>query len=286
MTSPSDGMLLDGRARAAAQAGRFSEAAALFELAARMHRERDQPEAAFASLSNLAMMRKLGGDLHGALAALTDALAIEVPPDRRVLAVMTRASILDALDDLGAIAAWSEAVTLTTAPSAAAFCLAHAAGVLIKHGDPGAIAEVRKAIAHAGSATPSQLVGIIGAAGESAGRNGVALLAQAVLLLRRHMDAWNPSTSPFWDLLITRVGPATPLALSLCSFGLIATAMEKTSPAYPVLMSRVRAVLERCAAAREISIDQLLDRVQRDAAAVMEIEPALEGLVAADQRVI
>lgn len=112
------------------------------------------------------------------------------------------------------------------------------------------------------------------------------MLAQAVLLLRRHMDAWNGSTAPFWDVLVERVGPASPQALALCSFGLIVTSMQKETAHYPALMSRVGAVLERVARARGVSVDQVLDLIQQDPNLFVGLEPSLRALVPADQWVI
>lgn len=281
-----DGAKLADAALAAAQRGQLGEASRLFEQSAHAYLEADQPQAAFNAFSNLAMVRKLVGDLRGGLAAIEAALALEAPVQQLAIASMTKGSLLDALDQVGAVAAWAQAATLFEDKATVAFCLAHAGGVFIKHGQLDAVAEVRKAIEHAGQPTKSQLVGIIGAAGESAGKNGVPLLAQAALLLLRHNDAWNPSTTPFWDLLVDRVGPATPLALALCSMGLMLTSTQKTSPAYPDLMSRVGAVIERCAAAREIAVDNLLDLIQQDPAMFLTLEPTLRGLVPADQWVI
>lgn len=281
-----DGAKLCDAALEAAQRGQLGEASKLFEQAARAYLDAKDAEGAFNAFSNLAMVRKLVGDLRGGLAAIEEALALKAPAQQLAIAAMTRGSILDALDQVGAVAAWAQAATLFEDKATVAFCLAHASGVFIKHGQPDAIVDVRKAIEHAGEPTKSQLVGIVGAAGESAGKNGVPLLAQAVLLLKLHVDAWSPSTAPFWDLLVDRVGPGSPFGLALCSFGLVLTSMQSASPSYPMLMSRVGAVLERCAAARGVSVEQLLGLIEKDAGMFLQVEPTLRGMVAADQWVV
>jgi tetratricopeptide (TPR) repeat protein len=279
MVSNPDGKQLSEMAMAAAQRGQLAEAAQGFDRSARAHLAARQTGAAFAALSNLAMILKLMGDLRGALAALNEALNLPAAPQERGIALMTRGSILDALNDPSAVTAWMEAAAQLPTLAQAAFCRAHAAGAGLKHGAPTALTDARNAVAGAGQVSPSLLVGLVGAVGESGGAAGVPMLAQAVLLMRRRIDAWNPSTAPFWNLLIERVGPGTPLALALCSFGLILTSMRSGQPDHPVLMSRIGAVLDRCARARGTDVDQLLSMIQASPGAFEEIEPALRSII-------
>ncbi len=284
-----DGARLAEAAFAAAQRGEYPDAVTGFERAAQAHLAARDTGGAFAALSNLAMVRKLLGDLRGAVAAIDQALALPSEPQPRMIALMTRASILDALDDREAITAWQAAAEQAADPAAESFARAHAAGALLKHGHPAALTTARAVIllANAGTgATPSQLIGIVGAIGESAGAAGVPMLAQAVLLLQRHMDAFDPSTAPFWDLLVDRVGPGTPFAIALCSFGLIVASLKRGQPEFPVLMSRIGAVLDRIAHAHRISVEDVLAAIERRPELFQVVDPTLRGLIPADSWVI
>jgi len=283
-----DGKRIADAAMAAAQAGNFVVAADGFAQAAQAMLASGDRAGAAASLSNLSMIKKLQGDLPGALQAIDQSLDLRASPKEAfVYGLMNRAAILDELDSKDAIMAWMEVATQYDDVTMAAFPLAHCTGATIKHHPHGrSIDKAKSVMAEAANATPSQRIGIVAAIGQSAGPIGNHFLAQAIVLMVRHMEAWNPSIAPFWELFVDRIGPGSDLALAMCSLGLILTSMKNGTPEHPVLMSRCAAVLDRVARARGVTIDTVLTMIERDPSLFTNIEAELRAIVPGDSWVV
>jgi hypothetical protein len=253
-----DANLLEDRANAAHSGRRPRTAATLYTQAAAANRALNRLDDAFRGLSNAAAAASQAGDHAHALELVEAALAMPIASERRTITAMTRGLIYDALDREDAAEAWVEAARLHTTPPGVAFCLGHAFGANAKHDRGATLAELAMILADGEPMTNGQRAGVIGAAGQSAGpRRGLALLAQAVLVMCETPDAWNTSTTRFWAELVEAMGYTTPAGLQLTALGWALTSLHKQSPDFKRLMVDVADVFERCARARGITVDQL-----------------------------
>ncbi len=267
------------------QSGDVAEAADLFDAAARAHIAVGATRDASRVLASLCMVRKILGDIPGALQAGSAAvhyLPPDAPNQERGMAFMNWAGVLDRAGDRTAWDAWSEASRcFAQTPLMMLACAARAAGAARRHGAANAFDSLRWVVDQLGSApTGAVLAGMLGAFGESAGMEGTPLLAQAVLIMKRDVDAFNPSNAPFWQLLIERVGPGSPMATSLCVLGLFQIALQKGAPQFAVLQSRANEVLRTAAAARGSSVDAFLEVIRSDVGGLQTIETTLGAIAA------
>jgi hypothetical protein len=274
------GQPLADSAIAALRAGRPDLAAPDFERAAQAFVREGNAAAAATALSNLAFVRKLTGDLRGGLAAADEALRLVPAGPQRAMVLLTRAGLLDRLRDPTAQEAWlAAAQAFSQQPGMQLSCRAHAAGAAIAQHQEDGFALARDAIGQLGPCpTPALLVGLLGAIGESAGGEGTPYFAHAMLVIHRHMDAFNSSNAPHWVALVERVGVHTQLGLGLGALGLVAALASRGKPDHAGIMQHVDGVLGRCAAARNLSANQLLAWFERDQSALNAVRPALEQL--------
>jgi len=264
--------------------GNFVLAGQQLESAAQAFVREGNPGSAAAAYSNLGFVRKVLGDLRGGVAAVDEALRLVTQPSQeRGMMLLTRAGLLDRLKDPDAQIAWTKAAQcFAQQPSMALVCRAHAAGAAIACGSQDGFAIGRDVVGQLGPApSPALLAGLIGAIGESAGDMGLPYLAHAMLVMHRHMDAFNSSNAPHWAALVERVGYHTTLGLGLCGLGMISASASAGKPDYPGIMQHIGSVLERCAQARGMTVDQLLTAIERDSQGIAAVRPALDQLAPA-----
>ncbi|HSD88782.1 MAG TPA: hypothetical protein VLB44_14745 [Kofleriaceae bacterium] len=266
-----------------AELGVLADAARAFDRAAELYLDEGRREEAFHMLVKLASIDARAGQWQDARDAIERALDLPSWPEERIAALMLQGSIYDALGEERAIVVWTNAATHTSDDELKLVCTAHLAGSLLRRGDVGAIQHVATTLEQAGEITPRQRVTILGAAGESAGRNGTSLLAQAVLLVMRHPEAWTDTNAAYWDLLVDRAEPQ--LATDLCGLGSLLTRGQKSERDHGRLVARVGATIERVARTRGISLDDLLSEIARDPSED-RLAAALRALVPDDEWVI
>ena len=258
----SEAARLEAEGDAMAQHGVLAKAALAYDQAARLYRDSEQREDASRMLSKLAVLDQLVGDLDGALDAIDRALALPASDEARAKATMLRASVLDARGDARALVAWTHAFSLATDASVRAICSSHMIGILIGHGDFSRIQQLRATLEKERELTNARGIECIGGAGQSAGPHGTSLLAQAVLALHRHPDAWSFTTSAFWEQLVGRVDGQ--LAIDLCGLGSRLTLQSKVAEQHGLLTARVELVIARVAKGRSMTVDALLAEIERD----------------------
>jgi hypothetical protein len=271
-------------AMAAMHHGNLPQAAQQLEAAAHAFVRESNPGGAAASYSNLAFVRKLLGDFRGGVAAVDEALKlVTTPSQERGMMLLTRAGLLDRLKDPDAQIAWTKAAQcFAQQPTMQLVCRAHSAGAAIACGSQDGFAIGRDVVGQLGPApSPALLAGLIGAIGDSAGDMGLPYLAHAMLVMHRHMEAFNSSNAPHWAALVERVGYHTTLGLGLCGLGMIAASASAGKPDYAGIMQHVGGVLERCAHARGLTVDQLLVTIERDSQGIAAVRPALDQLAPA-----
>jgi hypothetical protein len=274
----------------ALESGQLDEASRWFESAARDAASSEDALGESSALSNLAQVRKLRGDLSGALAAADRALAAlgsQMVPDRGPV-LLARAGVLDDLGDPRAQGAWSDAALFFESdPLMQLVCLAHAEGArAAKEGqlDPETIRGILSKLPQ--PANPGLVAGIVGAVADSAGEAGLVFYAQVGLLMLRSGEAFNTSTVHHLLRFVERVGPATPITVGLCVLGLVLCSVWKGQPEYMQLMNVITTMLSRCAEARGIDVDRFLDMIQSSTSALGELEGDLRELVPSDRWVI
>lgn len=226
-------------------------AIAQWETAARRHVAAHELLAAANAYANAARLALRAGDGSSALHAADAGLQLHVAGVARSDLLIVRARALDCLDDPHAAFAWSDAGLGTQDAELAELCFAHSTGAMIKHGIA-ALDTARILVTstqHPGAAHEAAL---LGALGESAGRAGVPFLIQAVTVMHRQ-GALTPETIVYWEALLALVGDD--LSLGLCALGV---ALLAGSPKREALHARVLAAIERCAAARAITLEALL----------------------------
>jgi hypothetical protein len=268
----------------ALERGATLAAADAFEEAARAFHAECAPERAHTALANLGAMRRQLGDLRGALQALDDAshhLAGAEDAQKRGFLLFHRAALLDRLNDPAAGEAWVEArKSFVAEPVMAGVCEAHTAGATLATNPAKGLRAARAVLERLrATATPALLAGLLGAVGESAGDAGVPFLAQAVLVMRRHRDAFNLANAPFLVLLAERLGLASLLCAPLCALGMILTARRRGAPDHGPLFAMMMDLIERSAAERSMRVATLLDEIE-DVGSAHALDECLRARVA------
>jgi tetratricopeptide (TPR) repeat protein len=249
------------------------EAARAYEKAAHGYLEAGRDSDAVRAQLRLATLLTIVGAYSEALANIERALELETASDARELALVMKGEVLDALGDDRAVIAWTQALQKITTPMLRHLATAHVLGSSLQRGEQLAIGQLRITLDRLPELKIDDRIECVGAAALSARDQGTSLLAQAVVAIARHPEAWSFKLSSVWQALVER---CPHLAVDLCALGSRLTLRRMTESDHGLLMARVELVIQRIANARGIGVDALLTQIAEE----HDQQRMLDGLLA------